>query len=111
MKEISIDHPRLHQLLKDAYRDRAECALPQGGLGESFNIAVMREVRKTAFAAAPSPFAWFQKTAWRLAPVACGIIFALTAFLMQFDPTFEYDMAALSLSDPIGFQETNLFSF
>jgi hypothetical protein len=112
MKRLSIDNPRLQRVFREAFKETARQAAIEAEPGAAFNYAVMREVRKIADTGARQNwFDWIPKTAWRLAPVACGVIFALTIFLMQYDPTFEYDMAAISLTDPIGFQETNLFEF
>jgi len=112
MKPLSIDHPRLKQVFRDAFRENALQAASEVRPQPAFNYAVMREIRQIAHAGAErSRFEWIPKTAWRLAPVACGVIFALTIFLMEYDPAFEYDMAAISLTDPIGFHETNLLEF
>ena len=112
MKPLSIDHPRLKKVFRDAFRENARRAAGEMQPGPSFNYAVMREVRQIADSGARQNwFEWIPKTAWRLAPVACGVIFALTIFLMEYDPAFEYDMAAISLADPIGFHETNLVEF
>jgi hypothetical protein len=112
MKQLSVDHPRLKKAFREAFKENARQAAMERQPGQAFNYAVMREVRRIADAGARrNRFDWIPKTAWRLAPVACGVIFALTIFLMQYDPTFEYDMAAISLADPIGFHETNLVEF
>lgn len=112
MKRLSIDHPRLKRVFREAFRENALQVLTENNPEPGFNHAVMREVRRIADTGSRQNwFEWIPKTAWRLAPVACGAIFALTIFLMQYDPTFEYDMAAISLTDPIGFQETNLVEF
>jgi hypothetical protein len=112
MKRLSIDNPQLKRVFREAFRENARQAAIDAQPEAAFNYAVMREVRKMADAGIRQNwFEWIPKTVWRLAPVACGAIFALTIFLMQYDPAFEYDMAAISLTDPIGFQETNLFEF
>ena len=112
MKRLSIEHPRLKRVFREVFRENTRRVATEAGPSEHFNDAVMREVRGLADTGnRQTRFEWIPQTAWRLAPVACGIIFALTIFLMQYDPAFEYDMAAISLTDPIGFQETNLFEF
>lgn len=112
MKRLSIEHPRLKRIFREAFQENARRVATETKPSEHFNYAVMREVRDLADTGnRQNRFEWIPKTAWRLAPVACGIFFALTIFLMQYDPAFEYDMAAISLTDPIGFQETNLLEF
>jgi len=112
MKRLSIDHPRLKRVFRDAFNENARRIAIEKDPGMPFNYAVMREVRQIAGTGTRQNwFEWIPKTVWRLAPVACCIIFALTIFLMQYDPAFEYDMAAISLTDPIGFHETNLLDF
>lgn len=112
MKRLSIENPRLKRVFREAFQENARRAAASNIPGMAFDNAVMREIRQIADAGIQKQwFEWIPKTAWRLAPVACGIIFALTIFLMQYDPAFEYDMAAISLTDPIGFHETNLFEF
>lgn len=112
MKQLSIDHPRLKRVFREAFRENARRIALEKEPGQHFNYNVMREVRQIADTGIRKNwFEWIPKTAWRLAPVACCMIFALTIFLMQYDPAFEYDMAAISLTDPIGFQETNLVDF
>jgi hypothetical protein len=112
MRQLSIENPRLKRVFREAFQENAHQAATENMPGITFDHAVMREVRQIADANARKHWAdWIPKTAWRLAPVACGIIFALTIFLMQYDPAFEYDMAAISLTDPIGFHETNLFAY
>lgn len=112
MKRLSIDHPRLKMAFRDAFRENAREALSGRNSGPFFNHAVMREVRQIGDAGSNwNFFDWVPKTAWRLAPVACGALFALTIFFMQYDPAFEYDMAAISLTDPVGFTESNFFEF
>jgi len=112
MKRLSIDHPRLKRTFREAFNENAERIAIERDPGAKFNYDVMREIRQIADTRTrQNRFEWIPKTAWRLAPVACGIIFALTIFLMQYDPAFDYDMAAISLTDPIGFHETNLIEF
>jgi hypothetical protein len=112
MKRLSIDHPRLKRVFREAFRENARQAAIKAEPDASFNYAVMREVRQMAETGVRlNWFDWIPNTAWRLAPVACCAIFALAIFLMQYDPALEYDMAAISLTDPIGFQETNLVEF
>ena len=112
MKRLSIDHPQLKRVFRDAFQENARRVAMEAQPDERFNYDVMREIRGIAAARVRQKrFEWIPKTAWRLAPVACGVVFALTIFLVQYDPAFEYDMAALSLTDPIGFHETNLFEF
>ena len=112
MKRLHIDHPRLKRVFREAFKENARRIEMETQPGQQFNYAVMREIRRMADTGSRrSRFEWIPKTAWRLAPVACGIIFALTIFLMQYDPAFDYDMAAISLTDPIGFHETNLLDF
>lgn len=111
MKRFSIEHPRLKRVLREAFRENTR-RVDKNRPGENFNFAVMGEIRQIAKAGTKrNRFEWIPKTAWRLAPVACGILFALTVVFMQYDPSLEYDMAALLLTDPIGFHETNLFAF
>ncbi len=112
MKRLSIEDPRLRRVFSEAFQENARQAATENNPGTEFNYAVMREIRQLSDTSTrKNRFGWIPKTAWRLAPVACCIIFALTIFIMQYDPTFEYDMAAISLTDPIGFNETNLFTF
>ena len=112
MKRLFIDHPQLKRVFRDAFQENARRVDMEAQPDERFNYDVMREIRGIAAARVRQKrFEWISKTAWRLAPVACGVVFALTIFLVQYDPGFEYDMAALSLTDPIGFHETNLFEF
>lgn len=112
MRRLSIEHPRLKRVFREAFQENARRAAAENMPDARFDYAVMRDIRQITAAGGQKNWAdWIPKTAWRLAPVACGIIFALTIFLMQYDPAFEYDMAAISLTDPIGFHETNLFEF
>ena len=112
MKRLSIEHPRLKRVFREAFQENARFVAENTRPNEHFNYAVMREIRGIADAGVRRN--WFEgipQTAWRLAPVVCGIFFALTIYFMQYDPAFEYDVAAISLSDPIGFHGTNLFEF
>jgi len=112
MRRLSIEHPRLKRVFREAFQENASKAAAENMPGVNFDYAVMRDIRQIADAGVRKNWAdWIPKTVWRLAPVACGIIFALTIFLMQYDPAFEYDMAAISLTDPIGFHETSLFAY
>jgi hypothetical protein len=112
MKRLSIDHPRLKSELRAAFREHTRRAMNENKPGESFNYAVMGEIRQIVKARAKRDrLAWIPKTAWRLAPMVCVILFALTVVFMKYDPSLEYDMAALQLTDPIGFHEANLFTF
>ena len=112
MKRLSIDQPRLKRILKEAFRESTRRAVDENMPGERFNFAVMGEIRQiTKAGAGRDRFEWIPKTAWRLAPMACGVLFALTMLFMRYDPSLEYDMAALLLTDPIGFHETNFLPF
>jgi hypothetical protein len=112
MKRLSIEHPRLKRALTEAFRENTRRAVDENMPGDRFNFAVMGEIRQIAkHGAKRDRFEWIPKTAWRLAPVACGVLLALTVVFMRYDPSLEYDMAALLLTDPIGFHETNLFTF
>ena len=112
MKRLSIDHPQLKKVFREAFQENARRAAMENAPNAHFNYAVMREIRGIAATRVRQNwFEWIPQTAWRLAPVACGVVFALTIFLVQYDPAFEYDMAALAISDPIGFHETNLFEY
>ena len=112
MKRLSIEHPRLKRGLKEAFRENTRRAADENMPGERFNFAVMGEIRQIAKAGAKRErYEWIPKTAWRLAPIACGILFALTVVFMRYDQSLDYDMAALVLTDPIGFHETNLLPF
>jgi hypothetical protein len=112
MKRLIIDHPRLKKVFREAFRENARQAATENQPDERFNYAVMREIRDIAATRVRQNwFDWIPQTVWRLAPVACGVVFALTIFLVQYDPAFEYDMAAIALTDPIGFHEANLFEF
>ena len=112
MKRLSVNHPRLKGVFREAFRETTRRAADENMPGERFNFAVMAEIRQIAKSGAKKGrFEWIPKTAWRLAPVVCGILFVLTVVFMRYDPSLEYDMTALSLTDPIGFHETNLFAF
>lgn len=112
MKGLSIGHPRLKRAFMEAFQENARRSALENEPDERFNYNVMREIRQIADSGVrQNGFEWIPKTVWRLAPVACCLFFAMTILFMQYDPAFEYDMAAISLTDPIGFHESNLFTF
>lgn len=112
MRTSFIENPRLKRELRKAFRENVQWGVDTDIPGDRFNSAVMAEIRKiTNTRNKKERFEWIPNTAWRLAPVACGILFVLTVIFIRHDPSLEYDIAALLLTDPAGFHETNLFAF
>ncbi|MDI6616728.1 MAG: hypothetical protein QME27_08435 [Syntrophaceae bacterium] len=88
---------RIREALGAAYRGRERFSTD-----DLWEARVMGHVRSLGTPASPPRFsALFGRFVWRLAPVACALIIALTAGLVNLDYTPEYEITTAFMTDPI----------
>ncbi len=81
---------KLHQVLKQAYRQRTAAPAPAAAESQ----ALMRRVRHLAASEAASPVVFLDRLFWRLAPVAGALIavLAVVAVNLDFAPDAAWSM-------------------
>ena len=88
---------RVREALGAAYRERERFST-----GDLWEARVMGHVRSLGAPVSPPRFSMlFGRFVWRLAPVACVLIIALTAGLVTFDYAPEYEITTAFMTDPI----------
>jgi hypothetical protein len=88
---------RIREALGAAYRGRERFSTD-----DLWEARVMGHVRSLGTPASPPRFsALFGRFVWRLAPVACVLIIALTAGLVNLDYAPEYEITTAFMTDPI----------
>ena len=87
---------RIREALGAAYRERERFSTD-----DLWEARVMGHVRSLETPASPRFSALFGLFVWRLAPVSCVLIIALTAGLVTFDYAPEYEITTAFMNDPI----------
>jgi hypothetical protein len=93
------DHVKLREALAAAYREKEKAEM--SGL---WQVRVMGHIRDLGpFYLKTGYLDLFQGFVWRLAPVACLLVFLLSVILSQFHFVSDYKMAKVLIEDPANF--------
>lgn len=104
MRPVKMDQKKLKKMLTAAYYEKEKADVT-----ERWQIRVMRHVRNLGpLNVKTSYFELFEGLVWKLAPVACLLILALTIILTKLDFVSEYEIAKAFMEDPLDF---SLFQF
>jgi hypothetical protein len=104
MGPMKKDRKKLKKMLTAAYYGKEKAAV-----NERWEIRVMRRVRSLGPLNTKTNYLeLFEGLVWKLAPVACLLILALTVILTKFDFVSEYEIAKAFMEDPFDF---SLFQF
>ena len=88
---------KIREALGTAYREKEQFATD-----DLWETRVMGHVRSLGAPVSPPRFSMlFGRFVWRLAPVACLLIIALTAGLVNLDYAPEYEITTAFMTDPI----------
>lgn len=94
MTTIKDEHDELREILRRAYRDKENVEV-----GDQWQEEVMRRIRDLGeIEERPSPLVMFEQFVWRLAPLTCLLIIALTVLLSTFDFTSGDDVMQLLMN-------------
>ena len=104
MGPMKKDQKKLKKMLTAAYYEKDKAAV-----NERWEIRVMRRVRSLGPLNSKTNYLeLFEGLVWKLAPVACLLILALTIILTKLDFVSEYEIAKAFMEDPLDF---SLFQF
>jgi len=98
------EEKKIKKMLSAAYYEKEKAAV-----NERWENGVMRRVRSLGPLNAKTNYLeLFEGLVWKLAPVACLLILALTVILTKLDFVSEYEIAKAFMEDPLDF---SLFQF
>ena len=104
MGPMKKDQKKLKKMLTAAYYEKEKTAV-----NARWENGVMRRVRSLGPLNAKTNYLeLFEGLVWKLAPVACLLILALTVILTKLDFVSEYEIAKAFMEDPLDF---SLFQF
>jgi hypothetical protein len=104
MGPIKNNEKKLKETLTAAYYEKEKAPV-----NERWQIRVMRHVRSLGpLNARTNYLELFEGLVWKLAPVACLLILALTIILTKLDFVSDYEIARAFMEDPWDF---SLFQF
>ena len=107
MYSARINNEKLKNILRHAYRTREEIDAGDLSLDD-----LMRRIRQAgSIQMLPLFLEMFEPIVWKLAPVACLFIFALTALLLTLDFTSAHDLFEMFMDGKEEITLAQLFEF
>jgi hypothetical protein len=93
------DHVKLRKALASAYQGKENAEV-----GDLWQVKIMEHIRNIEpFYTQPSYLDLFQQLVWKLAPVACALVFILGIILSQVNFMPDFEMAKMFLEDPANY--------
>lgn len=94
MTSMKDEHDKLREILRRVYRDKENVEV-----GDQWQEEAMRRIRDLGeIEERPSSLAMFEQFVWRLVPLTCLLIVALTVLLSTFDFTSGDDIMQLLMN-------------
>ena len=106
MKSIKKkDHNKLRKALAAAYREKEKTEV-----GNLWQSRVMGHIRSLGpLYPETSYFERLERVVWRLAPIACVLLFVLVTAVAKVDFVSEYEIARIFIEDPVEFSLLALY--
>ena len=93
------DHLKIRKALAAAYRNKESTDAEQG-----WPLKVMGNIRRLGnLYVKTSYLERFQRSVWKLAPVACVLLLLLSVAMTRFDFILDFEMEKIYIEDPADF--------